>query len=318
MKSLLDNFSSKEFIFIVKSSFSYADLAKRLGYKSFSGDLLETIKKKMISFGLSSNDFKPIKDREKISRTKENILCENSTCTQSTLRKFIINNLLLDYVCQICGQEPYWNNKKLTLILDHINGINNDNRLKNLRFVCPNCNQQLETTCRRKKIDKSFCIDCGKEISKGSTRCNSCSAIYRSKNKDGYFNYESKFPKEEFEERLYKLKNFKEMARIYVVSDNYIKKICKKYGLPSKTSELKGGDYGKERFCKICGIKLNNKTITGLCKNCYKLYVEKSKIPSKLELEDKFKELVSSTKVGEYYKVSRKTINNWKIKLGIV
>ena len=38
----------------------------------------------------------------------------------------------------------------LTLILDHINGSNHDDRLENLRWVCPNCNQQLETTGYKK------------------------------------------------------------------------------------------------------------------------------------------------------------------------
>ena len=36
--------------------------------------------------------------------------------------------------------------KVLTLILDHKNGHNHDDRLENLRWVCPNCNQQLDTT----------------------------------------------------------------------------------------------------------------------------------------------------------------------------
>jgi hypothetical protein len=38
-----------------------------------------------------------------------------------------------------------WQSKTLTLVLDHINGVNNDNRLKNLRFLCPNCNSQTKT-----------------------------------------------------------------------------------------------------------------------------------------------------------------------------
>ena len=39
----------------------------------------------------------------------------------------------------------------MSLILDHINGINNDNRLENLRIVCPNCNATLPTHCGRNK-----------------------------------------------------------------------------------------------------------------------------------------------------------------------
>ena len=49
------------------------------------------------------------------------------------------------YKCSICGLEPFWNGKELTLTLDHINGINNDDRLENLRWVCPNCDRQLST-----------------------------------------------------------------------------------------------------------------------------------------------------------------------------
>ncbi len=44
--------------------------------------------------------------------------------------------------------DDNWRGSKLSLILDHINGISNDNRLENLRFVCPNCNATLKTYCR--------------------------------------------------------------------------------------------------------------------------------------------------------------------------
>ena len=52
------------------------------------------------------------------------------------------------------------------MILDHINGYNHDNRLENLRWVCPNCNYQLDTT-NGKNVNHGVhtintCIDCGK------------------------------------------------------------------------------------------------------------------------------------------------------------
>ena len=83
-----------------------------------------------------------------MKRTEENTFCENSTVDQKTLRKKYFQGNYSEYKCSICGQDPYWNGKPMTLILDHINGINNDDRLENLRWVCPNCNIQLPTTGR--------------------------------------------------------------------------------------------------------------------------------------------------------------------------
>lgn len=56
---------------------------------------------------------------------------------------------LIPYVCNECGQGPEWNGKKLVLQLEHKNGINNDNRLENLCFLCPNCHSQTETYAGR-------------------------------------------------------------------------------------------------------------------------------------------------------------------------
>ena len=48
------------------------------------------------------------------------------------------------YVCAECGISS-WRGRPITLHLDHVNGIHTDNRLENLRFLCPNCHQQTET-----------------------------------------------------------------------------------------------------------------------------------------------------------------------------
>ena len=47
----------------------------------------------------------------------------------------------------MCGNNGTWNGKKLVLQLDHINGNNKDQRLMNLRFLCPNCHAQTDTFC---------------------------------------------------------------------------------------------------------------------------------------------------------------------------
>ena len=65
--------------------------------------------------------------------------------------------------------------KKMSLILDHVNGVYNDNRIDNLRIVCANCNATLPTHCGKHNKKKRECVDCGIKISKAATRCQGCS-----------------------------------------------------------------------------------------------------------------------------------------------
>ena len=75
----------------------------------------------------------------------ENVMVENSTYPRHSLKTRILENNLIEYRCACCGIGPEWQGNPMPLILDHINGINNDNRLQNLRFVCSNCDTQLPT-----------------------------------------------------------------------------------------------------------------------------------------------------------------------------
>ena len=73
------------------------------------------------------------------------IFAENSTYSRHCLKDRILQRNLIKYRCECCKIGPEWMGKPMPLILDHINGVNNDNRLENLRFVCSNCDTQLET-----------------------------------------------------------------------------------------------------------------------------------------------------------------------------
>jgi hypothetical protein len=80
---------------------------------------------------------------------------QKSEISRSTVRKYYIKwrLSLLPSVplrcdkpeCSFFSNPLEWNGKELPLILDHINGCNTDNRAKNLRLVCPNCDSQLKT-----------------------------------------------------------------------------------------------------------------------------------------------------------------------------
>lgn len=145
MPARIDTFSDEEFIEIVKSSHSMLEIAQKLGYTSHSGSNGQRIRLRIDKLGLSTEHFKIGYKRPQV-RTPENIFIENSTASQKILRTHYYNGKYTPYVCSICGLKPIWQEKPLTLILDHINGHNHDDRLSNLRWVCPNCNMQLDTT----------------------------------------------------------------------------------------------------------------------------------------------------------------------------
>ncbi len=67
------------------------------------------------------------------------------------MKSKIIKNKLIPYKCQCCDNEGEWLGKPISLHLDHINGVNNDNRLVNLRFLCPNCHSQTDTYAGKNK-----------------------------------------------------------------------------------------------------------------------------------------------------------------------
>lgn len=75
----------------------------------------------------------------------EKVFIENATIARHHVKKRIISRNLIPYICAECSINGNWNGKELVLQLDHINGINNDNRLENLRFLCPNCHSQQKT-----------------------------------------------------------------------------------------------------------------------------------------------------------------------------
>lgn len=85
----------------------------------------------------------------------EKILIKESTY-QSThnLKNRLLRERLLKHKCYLCNCGPIWENKFLSLQLDHIDGDRCNNLLTNLRLLCPNCHSQTSTFCKRESARK--------------------------------------------------------------------------------------------------------------------------------------------------------------------
>lgn len=185
----------------------------------------------------------------------ESLLTEDSNCARTSLKKRILREGLLEYKCYEpdCGISQ-WKNKDLVLHLDHINGINNDNRIENLRLLCPNCHSQTATYAgknktksekqnkKERKLIKYSCIDCGKSIRKNNKRCSSC---YHDSTKGQNGITKIEWPSiEEMTKLVWEISS-RQLAIKLNVSDTAIRKYCQKNNIskpsPGYWAKLKHG-----------------------------------------------------------------------------
>lgn len=136
-----DNFDS-----IVKLSNNIVDVCRNLNLKLTGGNR-NTVKKWIRVKNLDTSHFCIIRTSPKSIKFEMcEILVENSTYIHtSNLKDRLYKDGIKFRICEMCGQGENWNGKKMSLILDHINGDKYNNRIENLRIVCPNCNATLET-----------------------------------------------------------------------------------------------------------------------------------------------------------------------------
>ena len=204
----------------IKTSYSIKETLTKVGLAPIGGNY-GTFHRYVKRWNINTSHFKKPQSFKKTDYGR--MFIKNSKATRSTTKKEIISKNLIPYKCSICGLSK-WLNENISLHLDHINGVRDDNRLKNLRFLCPNCHSMTPTYCGRalKKPDK-HCFDCRIKIYHTSTRCLSCANKMRSRKGYPKINWPSV---KELQRRL-KACSFSALGRELGVSDNAIRKHIK-------------------------------------------------------------------------------------------
>lgn len=145
--------SDEEFKKIVQEANSYSDCLRALDLGTKGGSSTDILKRRIKELNCSTEHFNSYNKSKKPQQKYllDEILIENSTYANiSCLKKRLINEQRLEYKCARCGITD-WLGQPLSLQLDHINGVNNDHRIENLRFLCPNCHSQTNNYAGRNK-----------------------------------------------------------------------------------------------------------------------------------------------------------------------
>ena len=251
MRAKRPGFTKQQLHEAVAASLTYTDALRRLGMRPAGGNY-GTLKKYIRLWSVSVTHFDPNASRRRAStrraRPLDEILVENSAFSRGHLKERLYAEGLKARRCEICGQDENWHGRQISLILDHINGVGTDNRLENLRIVCPNCAASLPTHCGRnvKMIDPRTCARCGESFRArlvGQRHCSKACGLRSPRSREPRPEAR-KAVRPPIRHLLCEIgeSSYREVGRRYGVSDNAIRKWLRAEGVtPPRVCRPRGG-----------------------------------------------------------------------------
>jgi Zn ribbon nucleic-acid-binding protein len=231
----------------------YSEALRKLGLRPDGGNHRQFRRYVDEVWRISTSHFDPLRARlAGLRRIRpvalEAVLVEGSSYSRSTLKGRLYAEGLKARCCELCGQNEEWRGARMSLILDHIHGIPDDNRLENLRIVCPNCAATFETHCGRKnKLEERMCVRCGRTFVPRRVKQDFCSRQCGTR-----YDRDRREPHPEtrkVERPSYKQltadvgsMSFAAIGRKYGVSDNAVRKWIRWYEYRAENEQARPGD----------------------------------------------------------------------------
>lgn len=156
MRFILNKRNLEEFC---NNSHSINEVIRMSGRKCTGGNH-QLIRSKITEFGIDTSHFtgqawakgKSYGDvgitRNCKYTSDDQILGYHPEIARKDVKRYVLNNGIIPYQCEICGNIGEWLGQKMTLELDHRNGEPYDHSKDNLRFLCPNCHAIQPTSYR--------------------------------------------------------------------------------------------------------------------------------------------------------------------------
>lgn len=147
-------------------SSSYSEVIRKSG-RNCTGGNFQSVQSKIKYFGIDISHFtgrtwskgKTHLEDPRIARkfkytSDDMILGYHPEISRQDVKRYVINNDIIPYICANCGNTGIWMGKDMTLELDHIDGNPYDHSPENLRFLCPNCHAIMPTSYRKSLPNK--------------------------------------------------------------------------------------------------------------------------------------------------------------------